>query len=63
MTDRNENDNDLVSPQDACPRCGERHLDDLVWIDDETVRCMNCGTRYKPLKRSRKKGGAAGDTK
>jgi rubredoxin len=39
---------DLVPPQDACPVCGERHIDSLVWIDDEWVRCASCGIQYDP---------------
>jgi hypothetical protein len=38
----------LVPPQDACPVCGERHIDSLVWIDDEWVRCASCGIQYDP---------------
>lgn len=43
----------LVSPKDACPRCGERDVDRLVWIDDDTVRCAKCGTGYQPLANQR----------
>jgi len=39
----------LVSPDDACPTCSERDVDRLVWIDDDTVRCAACGTKYQPL--------------
>jgi len=49
MTD-NHNHADLVSPDDACPKCGERNVDRLVWIDDDTVRCAKCGTEYQPLR-------------
>lgn len=31
----------------ACPRCGERDMDKLVWLDDETLRC-DCGAEYRP---------------
>lgn len=41
-------DND-VTPESACPTCGERDADQLVWLDDETVRCARCGTEYQPL--------------
>lgn len=34
--------------EDACPRCGEREADDLVWIDDEIVQCKQCGTAFRP---------------
>ena len=37
---------DSVSP--GCPSCGERLIDHLVWIDDETVRCTTCGSDYRP---------------
>jgi len=37
-----------VDEADACPRCGERHQDCLVWDDDERIHCTNCGTRYEP---------------
>jgi hypothetical protein len=51
----------LVLPADACPTCGERDVDRLVWIDssgDDIVCCTMCGTEYdprNPLKRT--KGG------
>jgi len=38
-----------VSPDFACPTCGERDADQLVWQDDATVRCARCGTEYQPL--------------
>jgi hypothetical protein len=38
-----------VTPAEACPSCGERNADRLVWQDDdETVRCVGCGTTYRP---------------
>jgi nitrite reductase/ring-hydroxylating ferredoxin subunit len=46
-----EHEHDVVATEDACPHCGERSIDSLVWIDDEIVRCLNCGTRYEPLAR------------
>ena len=40
---------ELVAEANACPRCGERNQDNLVWQDDgETVRCATCGREYKP---------------
>jgi len=48
------NDN-LVAPEDTCPRCGERDIDRLVWTDDDIVRCSACGAEYDPL--GREKGG------
>ena len=32
----------------ACPQCGERNIDLLVWINDETVACYTCGNKYNP---------------
>jgi hypothetical protein len=39
---------ELVSPAEACPHCGERCTDRLLWQDDELVRCFGCGTTYRP---------------
>lgn len=40
---------DLVAVGDACPKCGVRAADKLVWdADEETVRCAGCGTVYSP---------------
>jgi uncharacterized Zn finger protein len=40
----------LVAPEDACPRCGERNQDRLVWTPpgSDTVRCATCGHTYDP---------------
>ena len=46
----NDDDTNLVSPDAACPVCGERDTDRLVWIDDDIVRCTRCGTEYDPSK-------------
>jgi len=44
-----QNANDLVAHVDACPTCGERDPDCLVWSDDEQhVTCQSCGTVYVP---------------
>lgn len=33
----------------ACPCCGEREADKLVWQkDSDKVRCSSCGTEYQP---------------
>jgi hypothetical protein len=38
-----------VEPAAACPSCGERNADRLVWQEeDETVQCAGCGTTYRP---------------
>lgn len=58
MRNDHEHGTDLVAPEDACPRCRERNIDCLVWIDDETVRCSNCGTRYQPLAKGGDDGNA-----
>lgn len=39
---------DLVAPEGACLRCGQRDCDALVWIDDECVQCQGCQTVYRP---------------
>lgn len=46
----NHNDGpvDLVPPENACPNCGEREPDELVWLDDERVECQQCHTIYRP---------------
>ncbi len=41
-------DDNLIAAKDACPGCGERDMDLLVWFDDDRIRCMNCGTEYAP---------------
>ncbi|MCC6909998.1 MAG: hypothetical protein IT430_18850 [Phycisphaerales bacterium] len=44
-----EHEQHLVEPEDACPRCGERHVDNLIWIDDgQRVRCTTCLNVYTP---------------
>jgi len=45
----NANDpRDLVDEQNACPQCGERDQDNLVWDQEEasTITCATCGTIY-----------------
>jgi rubredoxin len=32
----------------ACPSCGEREMDRLVWNEDEQVECTTCGHVYDP---------------
>lgn len=39
---------DLAAERHACPQCGERRIDFLVWIDDEQVKCETCGQTYEP---------------
>jgi ribosomal protein S27AE len=50
----NHDDDNLVSPESACPNCGERQIDMLVWIDDERVRCAKCNLMYAPLPQARR---------
>ena len=38
-----------AQPEDACPGCGNRDADTLVWQEDDEVVCAKCGTRYRPL--------------
>ncbi len=38
-----------VSPDAACPCCGERDADNLEWNDDFTfVTCATCDYEYAP---------------
>jgi hypothetical protein len=37
----------LVDAGFACPVCGERREDRLVWHED-VIRCSECGTEYVP---------------
>ena len=39
---------DEVAEADACPGCGERNTDNLVWQDDRAVKCSTCGKQYTP---------------
>ena len=39
--------NDLL-PEHACPHCGQADTDELVWLDDDRVRCQRCMTTYRP---------------
>ena len=32
----------------ACPHCGERRMDLLVWVEDDCVECETCGHHYDP---------------
>ena len=38
----------LISEANACPSCGEREVDRLVWEADEDVHCTTCGVIYDP---------------
>lgn len=50
-------DDNLVATDDACPGCGERDADMLVWLDDERVQCQSCTRVYRP-----QDAGKGGDT-
>ncbi len=39
---------ELVEERFGCPNCHNRQVDELVWLDDETVKCTRCNTEYKP---------------
>ena len=57
----NTDDANLVTPDSACPVCGERDIDRLVWMDDEWVRCTTCRIQYDPLTKHTRKGAADDD--
>jgi Zn ribbon nucleic-acid-binding protein len=42
----------------ACPKCGERRVDWLIWVDDDWVECQTCGTRYDPFHKIVREDGA-----
>lgn len=42
---------DEVDAAFACPECGERHPDHLVWGDEDLVRCGSCGITFDPAAR------------
>lgn len=44
---QNDQGTELVEEAFACPKCHNRNIDELVWIDDETVRCSRCNTEYQ----------------
>ena len=49
MSDKtDQHDDTSVQPGFACPWCGERHMDRLVWIEDDVVECQTCNCRYDP---------------
>jgi hypothetical protein len=57
-----EQDDNLVDREDACPRCGQRHADLLIWIEDgQRVRCATCLFVYTPP--TLRKEGGDGDGK
>lgn len=35
----------------ACPHCGERQLDCLMWDEEERVECATCGQVCDPNER------------
>jgi Zn ribbon nucleic-acid-binding protein len=44
-------DGNLVGEESACPKCGNRDADGLVWAeegDGEVVTCIACGMVYSP---------------
>ncbi len=43
-----EANDERVEPGFACPHCGERRMDLLVWIEDDKVECQTCRHRYDP---------------
>ncbi len=44
----NGQDHELVPPDCECPQCHESDMNRLVWVDDDTVECQTCKTRYQP---------------
>ena len=48
ITPDDRDDSNLVDEGDACPTCGERIMDLLLWDDDGRVVCQMCRTAYQP---------------
>ena len=48
MTDKVFVDEDTVDAVWGCPECGERRVDWLIWLNDQTVQCQTCGSEYRP---------------
>jgi len=47
--DHDNQDSELLPIEDACPVCGERRIDFLVWLDDQWVQCQTCRIQYDPM--------------
>ncbi len=47
---------DLVFIDEACPSCGNRIMDRLVWREDEQVVCTSCNSTYTPPQHDRREG-------
>jgi hypothetical protein len=49
-TMRDADGNELVAELDACPDCGERRIDALVWTEVDgggwIIECQSCGRQY-----------------
>lgn len=43
-----EQESEFDCVDDPCPYCGEKRVDSLVWLDEETVQCASCGGLYRP---------------
>lgn len=41
-------DDGLVPLDCACPNCGQRCMEHLVWLNPGTVQCQVCRTSYEP---------------
>lgn len=42
----NPDDDDLAPTSCACPKCGERNIDNLLLDPSEVVTCLTCGEVY-----------------
>ena len=40
-------DPETVRREEGCPKCGERRMDYLEWVDDDEIECCSCGTVYR----------------
>lgn len=37
---------ELCPPMLACPGCGQRAMDELIWTADHDLHCVSCGLVY-----------------
>jgi transcription elongation factor Elf1 len=42
----NDSEEETVPKEAACPRCGERRVDELILHEDDTVDCLSCDNHY-----------------
>ena len=46
----NQTASEMVAKIFGCPKCGNRRMDSLEFLEDDVVECGACGTIYDPSK-------------